>query len=311
MLGYLLVVLLQLNNIDYTFDAMNINPSNQQAIINNLELNKYQAPTKINHYLPPVLNSYFLQTNQIISASSYLVIDSKSGSILKESGVDEQMPIASLTKLMTALIFLETSTDWSQEITIEEIDNSNIAGSLRYVQAGETMTVKDVFYISLVGSANNATKALARSTGMSENDFITKMNKKAESLGLVDTTFEEVTGLSPNNKSTVSDYAKIAGYAFRNQTIAEALNRSEYVFTTTANRRHRISNTNKLLSDNDLQLVGAKTGYIDEAGYTFVCQAIEGNNKIMVVLFNSDTSQSRFDEAKSLINWAFDNHQWF
>ena len=233
-----------------------------------------------------------------------------SGGVLRENNSDNQMSIASLTKLMTALIFLETNTEFSKEVTIEENDNSDIEGSHKYIQTGETMTVEDVFYTSLVGSSNNATKALARSTGLSEEDFITRMNKKAVDLGLLNTTFEEVTGLSPNNKSTVSDYAKIAGYAFRNLTIAEALNRSEYTFTTTTNRSHRISNTNKLLSDNELQLVGAKTGYIDEAGYTFVCQAKEDGNKIMVVLFNSNSSQSRFDEAKTLINWVFDNYRW-
>ncbi|XOU94549.1 MAG: D-alanyl-D-alanine carboxypeptidase family protein [Candidatus Kerfeldbacteria bacterium] len=310
MLGYLLVVLLQLNDIDHNFDAMNLDPAVQQAIIKNLESSDYQTPYQINHYLPPLKNSDLLQTKRVISASSYMVIDSMSGSVLKQSSSTDKMPIASLTKLMTAIIFLEAGIDFSNEITIEASDNSNISGSHQYIQAGETMTVGDLFYTSLVGSSNNATKALARSTGLDESDFVARMNKKATDLGLLDTSFEEVTGLSPNNTSTVSDYAKIAGHAFKNLTIAEALNRSEYTFKTTTNRYHRISNTNKLLSDNDLQFVGAKTGYIDEAGYTFVCQAIEDGNKIMVVLFNSDSSQSRFDEVKTLINWAFDNYRW-
>ena len=173
------------------------------------------------------------------------------------------------------------------------------------------MTVRDLFYSSLVGSANNATKALARSTGLSEVDFIQRMNDKARSLGLANTKFYEVTGLDPDNHSTVHEYVRIARMAFSNSAIMEALTTQEYTFETIDKKiQHLIRNTNQLLQDSDLTLIGAKTGYLDEARFTFACQAERDGHEIFVVLFGSHSSAARFAEAKEIIQWSYNNNTW-
>lgn len=311
MLAYLLAIILQVNNIDYSFNLSTIGNTEAEKIIEYFHEKTYQSTYLINRYLPPISNSEFLFPDRKITAESYVVVDIRSGNILLENNPEQVMPIASLTKLMTAMVFLDTNIDFNAEVTIEASDHNNVAGSQTYIRVGERMTVGDLFYTSLVGSDNDATKALARSTGLSEQDFIARMNTKAKWLGLEKTQFEEVTGLSPNNQSTVSEYAKIAKVAFRNSKIIEALNKENYSFTTLNNYTHWIVNTNKLLSDENLSLVGAKTGYINEAGFTFACISEFEGNQVLVVVFNSDSGQDRFDDAKSLIEWAQKKYQWF
>lgn len=311
MLVYLLAIILQINNIDYDINLTTLENAQAEKIVDYFHDHTYESAYQINRYLPPIAKTDFLYPNRKITAESYVVIDIRSGGSLMEQNAEKVMPIASLTKLMTALVFLDTNTDYDTEVTIEISDHNNVPGNHTYVRVGEKMTVRDLFYTSLVGSDNDATKALARSTGLSEQDFVAKMNEKAKWLGLEKTTFEEVTGLSPNNKSTVSEYAKIAKLAFRNLTILEALNRDEYDLNTINNYYHHIVNTNKLLSEENLFLVGAKTGYIDEAGFTFACMSEQDGNQVLVVVFNSNSGQDRFDDSKFLIEWAYRKYQWF
>ena len=311
MLTFLLITLLHIHNIDYPAILHEQSPEDKQYVISQLFDSNYQPPYRINRSLPPLLKSPFGHPRINITAQSAVVIDAASGQILWQRNPDLVLPMASLTKLMTAIIFLETNPDFSKEVTIEENDNSDVEGSRLYVQPGEKMTVGDLFYTSLVGSANNATKALARSTELTEEEFIQRMNDRAKMLGLENTVFREVTGLDPENKSTALEYSRLAQYAFRHARIQEALNKDEYFFETIDKKiSHRIRNTNELLTETELNLIGAKTGYLDEAGYTFVCQSEKKGLGVIVTLFKSSSSQARFSEAKELLNWAYQNYIW-
>lgn len=311
MLTILLTILLHINQIDYSAALLFESDSTKQEVVGELLTTSYDPTFTIVRPLPPFQKSLFSQPDVAVSARSGIVIDLMSGKVLWEKDADMVLPIASLTKLMTALVFLETKPDFGLEVTIEKDDNSNIPGSRLYVQPGEKMTVNDLFYTSLVGSVNNAMKALVRSTGLPEDEFIARMNKKASEMGLESTTFYEVTGLDPENTSTVLEYSTVASYAFRNDTIHKALVTDEYTFETIDKKIiHRIRNTNQLLGDGDLNVIGAKTGYLDEAGYTFVCEASEDGNRVIVVLFRSNSSQSRFSESKELLRWSFENYVW-
>lgn len=312
MLIFLLAILLQINNIDYSPAILHLDNNTSQSLISQLVNEDYNPPFKINRYLSPIQKSPFIWPAINITAESVMVIDVMSGKELFEKNSNTILPIASLTKLMTAIVFLETNPDFDQEVIIESSDNVNVEGSRLYVKEGEKMTVGNLFYASLVGSANNATKALARSTNLSENDFLQKMNSRAVSLGLVSTNFYDVTGLDPKNTSTVREYAKIASHAFRNSKIKEALSLPEYQFVTLDQKiGHRIINTNKLLGDDDLELIGAKTGYINEAGFTYAVQVIKDGHEVLIVLFKSNTGQSRFTESKELAQWVFKNFNWY
>jgi len=242
-----------------------------------------------------------------ISAKSGVVRDKNSGEILFSKNAEEKMPIASITKLMSALVFLENNQGWDKEVKIIQSDH-RIGGRL-YVAPGEVILVKDLFYTSLVGSANNATIALARSTGLSLDEFVLKMNEKAKELEMDNTYFEEPTGLSEENVSTALDVLKLARIAFSKEEIKAALQTEEYIFNTADKEiEHTIKNTDKLLSsflnEDDYNVLGAKTGYTDEAMYCLVLGVKNEEKNVISVILGANTSENRFQEAKSLAWWG-------
>jgi D-alanyl-D-alanine endopeptidase (penicillin-binding protein 7) len=311
MFSLFLATLVYLFRIDVQPSLFYLAAAQQNQIIARLLQAPAQPVFHIQRTIGPVRRSYFVQPSQPISAQSGMAIDVMSGSILWQKNPQTILPVASLTKLATALVFLDTSPDFSQEVTMESGDDTDPDGSRLMVRPGETVTVGDLFNASLVGSANNATKAMVRSTALSEEEFVALMNAKARQLGLAHTKFYEVTGLDPRNTSTVLDYSRLASFAFRHSTIRETLNKREYTFTTVNTRKfHRINNTDQLLTDAQSHLIGAKTGYLEEAGYTFVAQSEHDGHQIMLVLFKSESSQQRFSEAKALIQWAETVFSW-
>lgn len=245
-----------------------------------------------------------------ITAKSAMVVDVDSGQVLFQKNPSQKLSIASLTKLMTAIIFLENNPGFDKEGQITVQDNQ-LAGAKLYVPNGEGVRVEDLFQASLVGSANNATEALARSTGLTLEDFVRKMNEKAQSWGLKDTQFVDTTGLGVNNISTVSDYARITREAFQIDEIQKATSQREYFLRTlTHNEPHNIVSQNELY-DSYLDIVASKTGYLDEAGYCLATQAQNKSEKnIIVILLGNHSYFSRFQETKALVQWTFDNFKW-
>lgn len=244
------------------------------------------------------------------TAQSAIVIDKESGKVLFQKEPEKQLPIASITKLMTALVFLEHNPGFDQVGQMGAGENS-LAGARLYVKSGDEVRVADLFYSSLVGSANNATQALVHTTGLSGEEFVAKMNKKAQILGMKNTKFKEPTGLSKDNVSTVQDLAKLAQVAFSAPLIQEATTLKEYSLTTIAfNELHRIKSQNELLTS-FLTLTGAKTGFTNEAGYCLIVQAKnEAGNEVIAAVLGSATNDTRFTEIKGLVAWAFENYQW-
>lgn len=211
-------------------------------------------------------------------------------------------PIASITKLMAALVFLDTKPNGAQVVTYEARDDAE--GSKLTVRPGETMTVGDLFQTMLVGSANNATKTLVRVSGLSPGAFVERMNAKALALEMRFTRFTEPTGLDPGNVATPGDIAKLVHTAVSEPVIQKALTRSEYVFTTkNTGRQHTIKNTNKLLGT--LPIVGGKTGYIDEAGYGLAVE-IAGTNgaNAVVMTLHAPSLRARDEDVLALGRWA-------
>lgn len=248
-----------------------------------------------------------------IEAKSGIVIDADNGEVIFGKNEGKILPIASISKLMSALVFLDYNPGWDEKIKIIA-DDYRIGGKL-YVSSGEVVTVRDLFYTSLVGSANNATVALARSTGMSLDEFAAKMNEMSKKLGMKNTFFEEPTGLSEKNVATAKDVATLAQAAYRNEYIKQALQTDEHIFYTVDKKRiHKIKNTDKLLgsflNENGYEIIGAKTGYTEEAMY---CLALGVKNadghSVISVIIGADTEENRFQEAKSLAWWALSKKQ--
>lgn len=203
---------------------------------------------------------------------------------------DRLLPLASLTKVMTALVFVETNPDWNKvvEITREEIDypcTLQVCGSTSEVdlKAGDKLRVIDLWVSMLSASSNQSAVILADNSGLSREDFIKRMNQKAKDLGLIKTSFVEMSGLSADNVSTAKEYAKVAKAAFDNSWVAQATRSVDYVFTVEQSdgspRDVRVANRNYSLLA--MGPNASKTGYLVEAQRNAV---VEKDGNIVIAL---------------------------
>jgi D-alanyl-D-alanine carboxypeptidase len=250
--------------------------------------------------------------NLEISATSSAVIDCKSDAVLFGKQKDQIWPIASITKLITALVFLEHNPGWETIYQIKAEDKQE--GGRIYLFTGEKVKVKDLFYFSLVGSDNTAAMALVRSTGLSDEEFINKMNEKARALGLKNTYFDDPVGLSAGNVSTAKETAALARAAFANEDVSGASLTKAYEFETLEGRKKKINNTDGLLDifpQNGIKILGGKTGYIEASGYCFVGKfADHSGNEIISVVLGADSYNARFVQTKEMVEWVYENYQW-
>lgn len=243
------------------------------------------------------------------TAKSVVVRDADSGKILFEKNPGERLPLASLTKLMTALVVLENYPEWDKEVTYLPEDEE--LGDKSHNYRGETVTVRDLWNIGLVASSNNAIAALVRATGKSRDEIVSLMNKKAEENNLLSTKFFDPIGLDSRNISNVYDISELLKLALGKKEIFEALEKTSYSFiSNNKNISRTVYNTDKLL-DSYLNVVAGKTGFTDEAGYNMAIEvAGDEGQKIIIILFGSQTSETRFGEVKGLATWTFDNYIW-
>lgn len=261
--------------------------------------NEIEGPTKA---------SNFSSFSDPLDAAAAIVIDEDTGKVLYKKNENKQRSIASLTKIMTALVFLDTETSMDKVITYDSKNNRE--GARLRVDHGETMTVEDIFYCMLVGSGNNCAITLAESTGLSQKQFISRMNSKAQELGLNNTTFADPSGLEVKNKSTASDYARLIQVALDEAEILTASTTKLYEFyTLNTNEYHGIKNTNLLLNWG-LYTTGGKTGYLDEALYCLTYKAKQNDHEVITVLLGNPSSYDRFSETYDLTKWALDNYTW-
>lgn len=225
---------------------------------------------------------------------------------------DEVQPIASITKLMTALVFLDYNPGWNEVYTITKEDS--IEGGRLHLFPGDRVKIKDMLATSLIASDNGATLALVSASGLSREEFVSEMNVKAKALGLKQTKFFEPTGLDDANVSTAREVALLAKEVLLKPEIEKLVSLKEYNFTTENGREKKIESTNYLLfdeEDNDFSVLGSKTGYTDMAGYCFVGRFSDKDSReIISVVLNSDGRNERFRESKKLINWVFANYHW-
>lgn len=256
--------------------------------------------------LPHKINSHSLGVK--ISALSAAVMDKDTGLILWQKNANQKRSIASITKLMTALVFLDNNPGWDEEIIMTKEDEVN--GGTNHILRDEKVTTHNLFYTSLIASDNNATMALARSTGLTKEEFIKQMNIKAKQLNLFNTNFVDMTGLEDGSQSTALDVLKLAQAAFANTAIKDAVSRSVYNFQSSDGEDHKIVSTNKLFNS-FLEIEAGKTGFTNASGYCLVAEISgENNHNIISVVLGSDTHDGRFQELKILSAWIFENFIW-
>jgi D-alanyl-D-alanine carboxypeptidase len=258
----------------------------------------------------PTKKADFKDINDLDCAS--VVMDAQSGEVLFENRSDSPAPIASITKLATALTFLDFHIDLDSSIEI--LPSDIVTGGKIYVKPGEKLKIGDLLHLSLIGSGNSETKALSRSSGLSQDEFIGKMNEKMKSLGLTNTSFADPIGISEKNVSTAKEIAELAHIAFENEKIESIVSLKSYSLTTEGGRKISVYSTDSLLTkypDGDIKIIGGKTGFTNSAGYCFVggFENEKGRRLISVVL-GEDDYNSRFRETEKLISWAYANYEW-
>lgn len=262
-------------------------------------------PAQKDIYRPPALPDFF---DSITAKSAMInVVADPPKPLLRYRG-DETVALASLTKLMTALVVLDNNPDWAKEVTIE---SSDIRGGARQrIWPGQKINVSDLWKLMLVGSDNDATAALVRFFDKSESEFVEIMNKKASALGLMQTKFFEPTGLSANNVSTAREFAIIAREAFSEPEIADTLALADTSIRVSGANSH-IYNTDQELKkdyiDQAWSFLAGKTGYIEESGYNVALLAkTKTEEKILIVAFGFPSLNNRTEETRHLIDWAIE-----
>lgn len=236
----------------------------------------------------------------VVQASSVLVVDQQTGRRIYAKNYKLKTPIASITKLMTALVSLEANLPLQEQITITSEDVDRIKHTYSRLRLGTKLTREELLHLALIASENRAAAALSRAYPGGRRAFVAAMNRKARELGMVNTYFVDGTGLSSHNRSTAEDLVKLVQAAYRNPLIRK--------ITTTANydvEEHGLAyvNTNRLVRQSDWQIGVSKTGFINEAGYCLVMQANIAGQPVIMVLLDSRNKWSRISDAERIRKW--------
>ncbi|MGH9311092.1 MAG: D-alanyl-D-alanine carboxypeptidase family protein, partial [Vicinamibacterales bacterium] len=213
--------------------------------------------------------------------------------------------IASITKVMTVLVFLEDNPDLSRQITIERSDV--YAASTTYLRANERVTVDNLLHLTLIASDNAAARALARVSHGGTASFIERMNEKAIELGLESTTFADPSGLNPANISSAYDLSRLITFASHDDRISPIMRTASYDVKT-SRRTITIRNTNHLVRGGEVDVLGGKTGFITKAGYCLatLLRLPQSNHQVAVVVLGAASNTGRFWETRHLFNWLSD-----
>lgn len=241
-----------------------------------------------------------------VRAEAVVVLDTREGRILYTKNERARRPIASITKLMTALVYLDSGADPDSSIALEPGEFTGAGRSI--FRKREVVRARDLLYTALLKSDNVAARALARASGLPADEFVARMNRRAMLLGLDDTHFAEPTGLNAENVSTALDCAALVQAAARNPYLREVMESKEYTFQTSRGPKVAHS-TNRLLLSGDAEAPVGKTGFILEAGYCIATCLHSTSRDIAVVVLGAPSSGARFREANALFRWALATSQ--
>ena len=241
-----------------------------------------------------------------LRSSAVLVLAQDSGEPLFAKNIDQIMPIASITKLMTAMVVLDSGLPLLESIDIDKSDVDRKKGSRSKLQVGTTLMRAEMLKLALMASENRAAAALARNFPGGTDAFVAAMNQKAGELGMVNSHFEDPTGLTPDNVSTAEDLAKMVVAAHTYPLIREYTTSDSFKIESEYKRRHRLLsyvNSNRLIKSRQWDIGLSKTGYISEAGRCLVMQAMIADKPVIIVLLDSWGKLSRIADANRIKRW--------
>ena len=231
-----------------------------------------------------------------------LVLDQDTNEVLFSKNAEAVLPIASITKLMTAVVVTEANLPLDEMITITDDDIDTEKGSRSRLKVGTTLPRGDMLHLALMSSENRAAHALGRTYPGGLAEFVAEMNHKARELGMNDTRYVEPTGLSSANQSSARDLATLVKAAHEHQIIRELSTSHEYAVEV-GNRPVQFRNTNGLVKSPEWDIGLQKTGYISEAGRCLVMQAKMAGRQLIMVFLDSAGKYSRIGDAERVRRW--------
>lgn len=239
----------------------------------------------------------------LLSSQAALIMNSKTGEVLYQKNINRVMPIASISKLMAAMVVLDGNLNMNERITITDNEIDRLKGTSSRLSIGTTLTRKELLHLGLMSSENRAIHALGRTYPGGMSAFVSAMNAKAQSLGMSNTRFYEPTGLDSRNVSTASDLSKMVSAASDYSVIRQnSVSNSGSVYTS-AGRQQSYKNSNALVREGSWNIDLQKTGYIRESGRSMVVKARISNQPITIVLLNSPSSTTRVNDARQIESW--------
>jgi D-alanyl-D-alanine endopeptidase (penicillin-binding protein 7) len=244
------------------------------------------------------------ENGPFLKSSGALVLDATTGQTLYAKNADEVTPIASITKLMTAMVVLDARLPLDEPIQITTEDIDLVKNTRSRLPIGSHFRRDDLMRLALMASDNRAASALGRNYPGGLAAFVDAMNAKAKSLGLTATRFVDSSGLAPNNVSSAQDLGYLVAAAARYELIRE-YSTTEAVNVTLPDSKRKLSfvNTNRLVRGGDWQIGLSKTGYISESGMCLVMQAMIANQPIVIVLLDSWGKLTRVADAQRIRKW--------
>ena len=237
-----------------------------------------------------------------VRAEAAIIYNPTTREVLWSSNAEVERSMASITKVMTALVVFDSGMDMTAPVKVELSDVSR--ASTTYLRRGYTVTVEDLVNLLLIGSDNAAARALARVSPYGSVGFVDRMNEKAEELGLTTTHYADPSGLLSENVSSAYDLAQLIAYAAADERIGGVMRKSSYE-TTSGRIQIHANSTNQLVKTGDLDVLGGKTGFISRSGYCLasLLRLPQTGQQVAVVVLGAKSNASRFWETRHLFNW--------
>lgn len=252
----------------------------------------------------PIRDTSGYNAQPSVSARAALVMDAQTGEVLYSKNTNASVPIASITKVMTAVVTADARLNMSEEITLEQIDFAGAGGknSSSTLRVGDKMNRAEVLLFALMKSENPAAAALARTYPGGRPAFVAAMNAKARALGMNSTHYYESTGLDPRNVSSARDLGILVSTASQYGLIRQFSTTPTYDFNL-GYRVLKSNNTNALVRNGGWNINLSKTGYINEAGRCVVMHTTVNSRPTVIVLLGEPSTQARNNDATNLLGW--------
>jgi D-alanyl-D-alanine endopeptidase (penicillin-binding protein 7) len=241
--------------------------------------------------------------NPLLRSAAFYVQDVRTGQVLLEKNASSVLPIASITKLMTAMVVLDAHLPLNEVLEVSDDDVDRLKGTSSRLAVGTRMTREALLRLALMSSENRAASSLSRHYPGGQRVFIDAMNAKAQLLGMSDTRFYDGSGLNHGNVSSARDLATLVSNASHYPLIREFTTTAEYATELAGGRIHTFHNTNSLVRSPEWQIEVSKTGFINESGKCLVMQAWMANKPLAIVLLDSWGRFTRLADANRIRRW--------